>query len=116
MAETEWTREDSERVAEAVRPVVAALLRLDRVDLEDALWELQRYEAAAPVLDPTGYRDGGRAANDRALERLQALADCYDRLLLAGGAKEDLDPEKADALGDWQAAIMEAELEGCFDG
>lgn len=101
-----WTRADSEAVAEAVSPVIADLLRLDRCALEDARDELRRYDAAGPLMDPTGWMSGDREANERALERLDALIECYDRLVEANGGMDDLSPEQLDALGDSQAAIM----------
>lgn len=106
-----WTREDSEAVAEAVHPVVVDVLRLDRAALESARRELRRYEAAGPLTDPTGWMEN-REATDRALKRLDALIDCYDRLVETDAVEADLTIDQRDALGDSQAAVMEADGDG----
>lgn len=75
----EWTREDSMEVVESVLPVVQMVGALDRDRIARAKRELDRYDAAGPVVDPTGYREK-REANDRARERLDALLTFYDAL------------------------------------
>lgn len=75
----EWTREDSERVASRVRPILIQVALLDRDELVRARRELKRFDAAGPVLDPTAYRERGEA-NRKAMERLDALVEFYDAL------------------------------------
>lgn len=77
--EDEWTREDSVEVAESVLPILAMVRALDRDRLARALRELEKWDAAGPVVDPTGYREN-MEANDRATERLDALLTFYDAL------------------------------------
>ena len=77
--EDEWTREDSERVAEDIAPIVLLTRRLDRDDLVRARRELERYDTVGAMLDPTGYREN-MEANDRTKERLDALIEFYDAL------------------------------------
>lgn len=81
---SDWTKEDSERLATEVRPIIVQVLCLDRDRLEGARKALDRQGQVMPFTDPTAWRDGMGEANDRALERLEALIDFYDRLAELG--------------------------------
>lgn len=73
----EWAREDSERLAEEIRPILVQVALLDRDDLERAREELQRFEAAGPIVNPTAYMEQGDA-NSKAKDRLDAVIEFYD--------------------------------------
>lgn len=88
----EWTREDSERVAEGIRPIVELVLRLDRDDLVQARQELATFEAAGPIMDPTAWQEN-RETNKRAIERLDALIEFYDAL-----NPDDVDPAEVEEV------------------
>jgi len=75
----EWTREDSERLAGDIGTITVLTRRLDMDDLRRARREIDKYEAAGPVLDPTDYREN-REATQRTKERLDALIEFRDAL------------------------------------
>lgn len=75
----EWTRGDSEQLARDILPILVKVAALDRDKLVRGKRALERFEAAAPVLDPTAYKKRG-GANTRAMRRLDALIDFYDAL------------------------------------
>ena len=110
MSSDEWTREDSEEVAERVLPIVQAVASLDRDDLGRALQELERYDAAGPFVDPTGYREN-MDANQNAKERLRALIAFYDALDYPDGfeAKFHVDgyPDPGGTHSTWLEAAEE---------